>query len=81
MTKYNGHKNWNHWNVALWLNNDEELFRAMQSWIVAAGGNKERAARAFLYALKSGGDYGPAMDKTPDGAPFSISAIKAAMEG
>lgn len=25
MTRYNGHKNWNHWNVSLWINNDEGL--------------------------------------------------------
>jgi hypothetical protein len=78
---YNGHKNWNHWNVSLWLNNDEPLYRAMVSWIRAAGGNKDRAARAFLIALRAGGDYGPAMPKTPDGAPFSFSSIRAAMRG
>ena len=22
---YNGHKNWAHWNVSLWINNDEGL--------------------------------------------------------
>jgi hypothetical protein len=27
MAKYNGHKNWNHWNVSLWVNNDEGLYR------------------------------------------------------
>ena len=26
MTKFNGHKNWNHWNVSLWINNDEVLY-------------------------------------------------------
>ena len=23
---YQGHKNWNHWNVSLWINNDEALY-------------------------------------------------------
>lgn len=27
---YNGWKNWQTWNVALWLGNDEGLYRAMQ---------------------------------------------------
>ena len=27
MPKFNGYKNWNHWNVALWLSNDKDLYR------------------------------------------------------
>ena len=27
--EYNGHKNWNHWNVSLWLYNDEAMYREM----------------------------------------------------
>lgn len=77
--KYNGHKNWNHWNVSLWLNNDENLYRAMLSWIRGAG-NKRRAAKAFHYALTNG-NYGKPMLKTPDGAPYSVSSIRAAMNG
>lgn len=78
--KYNGHKNWNHWNVSLWLNNDEKLYRSMLSWISVTGGNKDRAARAFYRALVFS-DFETPMRKTPDGAPYSISAIRAAMNG
>ena len=28
MTEYNGHPSWNAWNVALWIGNDEPLYRA-----------------------------------------------------
>lgn len=78
--QYQGHKNWNHWNVALWLNNDPSLYRCMISWIKAAGGNKDRAARAFYYVL-TGADGGTPIKATKDGAPYSISAIRAAMRG
>src|ERR1700690_2594170 len=27
MAKYQGHKNWNHWNVALWIASDEPMYR------------------------------------------------------
>lgn len=75
---YNGHKNWNHWNVSLWLNNDKNLYGGMRSYIKAAGGNKDRAAKAYYRALISP-NHGIRMTHTPDGAPFSISAIRAAM--
>lgn len=77
---YNGHRNWNHWNVSLWLNNDENLYRSGLSWLRAAGGSRKRAAKAFLHALKSS-DFGTPTPRTPDGAPYSVSAIYHAMDG
>lgn len=77
---YNGHKNWNHWNISLWVNNEEGLYRAALSYLRAAGGSRRRAAKAFLYALTSA-NYGTPTPKTPDGAPYSASALYHAMEG
>lgn len=77
---YNGHRNWNHWNVSLWLNNDEGLYRDGLSWLRAAGGSRKRAAKAYLHALTSPG-YGTPTPRTPDGAPYSASAIYHAMSG
>ena len=72
MGKYNGHKNWNHWNVSLWINNDEGLYR-LALGCVRDHRNRKDAAECFM-ALR------PA-DKTPDGAPYSVSSIRAAMVG
>lgn len=73
MPKYNGHKNWNHWNVSLWLNNDESLYRMMQ-WAINANrgkrGGKSAAAYSLLCLLP---------ERTPDGAPYSLSSVVAAM--
>ena len=70
---YNGHKNWNHWNVNLWLTNDEELFDSMRHCMRYAG-NRDDAAGLMLDALHEAG-----MFKTPDGAPYTVSSIRAAM--
>jgi hypothetical protein len=73
MSTYNGHKNYNHWNVSLWINNDEGLYRTARAF-VRAYPSKLKAALAMLAELSD-------MDihATPDGAPYSASAIRAAM--
>lgn len=77
---YNGHKNWNHWNVALWLGNDEGLYNFARELKRKLGTRK--AAEAFLanmadlqYHNKSG------RPTTPDGAPYTITALRAAIAG
>lgn len=70
MAKYNGHKNWNHWNVSLWINNDEFLYRRAVHLCHTVG--KAEAAEMLLRELP---------DATPDGAPYSKSAVRAAMVG
>lgn len=72
--KYNGHKNWNHWNVSLWINNDEGLYSMARGYCRRM--NRPEAARAMLESLQDCG-----ITKTPDGAPYSVSAIRAAMVG
>jgi len=72
---YNGHKNWNHWNVSLWLNNDEGLYRLMLDCIETAE-TKDVAAHALLNTLTREGKT-----QTPDGAPYSVATIRAAMAG
>ncbi len=74
MAQYNGHKNWNHWSVSLWINNDEGLYR--QARYLCRQHNKAEAARLMLESFHSLGIY-----KTPDGAPYSVSSIRAAMSG
>ncbi|AKM29426.1 hypothetical protein AB870_03660 [Pandoraea faecigallinarum] len=72
---YNGHKNWNHWNVSLWINNDEGLYRVAQE-LVRDSENKQVAAASLLAHLNDNGVH-----TTPDGAPYSVSSIRAAMVG
>lgn len=73
MAKYNGHKNWNHWNVSLSIGNDEGLYNLARECIRRTR-TRDAAARAFIDEL-------PATPKTPDGASYSVSAVRAAMVG
>lgn len=75
MATYNGHRNWNHWNVSLWINNDESLYNMARSYVRSSRySTKEAAAKAMLQDLNDSG-----ITKTPDGAPYSVSTIAAAM--
>ena len=69
---YNGHKNWNHWNVSLWINNDENLYR-LASRCIKSAHTREYAARMFMGIVTN--------KQTPDGAPYTVSSVMAAMRG
>lgn len=81
MTTYNGHRNYNYWNVALWIGNDEGLYHMALDYKRQLGTTK--AAEAFLADMV---EFSKTRDKsgrpcTPDGAPWTVSAIKAAIAG
>lgn len=71
---YNGHKNWNHWNVSLWINNDEGLYRMARENVRTH--RRAAAAKNMLDDLRTSG-----ITHTPDGAPYSVTTIRAAMRG
>lgn len=71
---YNGHKNWNHWNVSLWINNDANLYHMAKEF--AEQDTRVFAVLGFLSWLE-----GQGITHTPDGAPYSVSSIRAAMVG
>lgn len=74
MSKFNGHKNWNHWNVSLWINNDQGLYNSANSF--ARLYKRAYAAQMMLEDLRECG-----ITHTPDGAPYSKTSILAAMRG
>jgi hypothetical protein len=71
MAKYNGHKNYNFWNVALWIANDEGLYRFALDCLRTTKNRKE-AAKLFIEHMPK---------KTPDGAPYSFSSVMSGMSG
>lgn len=69
---YNGHKNYNAWNVNLWLNNDEGMYRQMVQ--LCRRYNRKQAAEMMLEGLQECG-----IEATPDGVKYSVSNIMLAM--
>ncbi len=69
---YNGHKNRNHWNVSLWINNDEGLYH-MAKVAIKNTNNRQMAADYFLDAIGE--------KQTPDGVKYTKTTIRAAMVG
>lgn len=70
---YNGHKNWQQWNVSLWINNDYGLYMMARD-LVRSALTKSDAAYRMKQELEQAG-----ITTTPDGAKYSVTAIRNAM--
>lgn len=68
---HNGHKNWDHWNVSLWLFHDEGLYRMVQRRLRSSD-NLDTITRRILADLPNA---------TPDGAPYKYTSVRAALRG
>jgi len=62
---YNGHKNWDYWNVSLWINNEETIYNA--AYIMVSSMGAKEAAKTLAKTL--------AGTKTPDGAKYTYNNI------
>jgi hypothetical protein len=69
--EYNGHKSIGHWNVSLWLGNDEALYDYARNSIETLG-SVECAAAHMAETLHG--------KHTPDGYPYTLDTIKEALE-
>ena len=68
---YNGFPSWNQWNVSLWINNDESLYKFCRDTVARVGYDKA----VMLIHREIGGD------KTPDGGMYNPTAIRGAIRG
>ena len=69
MSAYQGHRSRNAWNVALWIANDEGLYRWADDLIKEHGVNK--AARIMARELEG--------QTTPDGGKYNLTCIREAL--
>lgn len=72
----NGWKNWETWNIAVWLNNDESYYKMVREFARKKPKSLEKTYDDFLDYFSLRGT------KTPDGVPFDSNKIdgKAIME-
>lgn len=77
MVSYNGHLNWNYWNVSLWINNDECLYNLALQAI-----NQMRKSDSNYTLTMAAGRFLDAVGevKTPDGAPYTMPSVRAALK-
>jgi hypothetical protein len=69
----NGHKNRAHWNVCLWIHNDESLYFTAKSFVKASKTLPEAAQKMLDYLFANG------VEKTPDGYKYNISNVRASL--
>jgi hypothetical protein len=69
---YNGHRTRAAWNVSMWLNNDESLYRLAVEF-AREFGIAEGARLLYESHLKG--------QSTPDGYRYSLTNVRAAMRG
>jgi len=75
MKTYNGHRSWNSWNVALWIGNDESIYRFAMECI--AGVNKNKLGLTFATIRFMNKFQG---QKTPDGAKYNHLSVKLCLQ-
>ncbi|MFA5567499.1 MAG: hypothetical protein WC972_02525 [Trueperaceae bacterium] len=73
MTTYNGHPSWEHWNVSLWLGNDEGLYRLAQD-VLSRHRSARDAAADLITQLEDAG-----ITQTPDGAAYTTATVAHAL--
>lgn len=76
MPKYNGHRSWNAWNIALWISNEEPIYRFAVDCLnrpMLSG----KAPSLFLATTRFMREYGGT--KTPDGAVFNRLCVYEAL--
>lgn len=71
---YNGHRNYNEWNQALWIANDEGLYNIAKDFM--RRNTKEQAAFLFLETMLGAGE-----EYTPDGVKWTKTGIRNGLVG
>jgi hypothetical protein len=77
---YNGHHCRNCWNVALWIGNEEPLYRAALECLNRPRMNGKPASKR-LAAVRFLREVVGQDARTPDGARYTLKAVQSALAG
>lgn len=69
---FNGHPNWNAWNIAKWMSSDEALYEL--AMMALRKGHGVPKATQIVMGLIGG-------ESTPDGAVFCTNDVRRALDG
>lgn len=69
MTEYNGWKNYETWNISLWINNDEGIYNGAVEFMKNENPNPADPYRAFIISC------GLEAQKTPDSVAYMAEGI------
>ncbi len=75
LVEYEGHKSKGHWNVSLWINNEEHLYVMGQVALAINGWKRRPAARTMAYNLRRQNIW-----RTPDGFKYTVDRIYEALD-
>ena len=69
---YNGHPSFNAWNVSLWINNDERIYKHARAFAYVAPTLDEASKWCLEWLLLES-------TRTPDGVPWTITNVRRAL--
>lgn len=72
---FNGHVDYEHWNVALYICNDSGLCHMAKLCLASSPDDLKQAAKNFVTRLAIMG-----VTETPEGVTYTVERVKAAME-
>ena len=75
MKEYSGHRSWNAWNVSLWINNDEPLYRFAMGCVNKRNNNVKGINGAVREFMASMGGC-----RTPDGAIYNRLSVRLCLQ-